>query len=748
MALDPQEKLSRIITIAFGFLAVIYAVVNFDVSNLTPLLGALLLFAVVIAPRASIPLPGTDIALTFSDACVYLAFLFYGGPTAILFAGIETTANCLYLHYRQGFKFQQFMVPFNIALNVVSFTAAYLIWTTLPTTRLVTATVGSAQHLIVTLGTISVLHFVIASSILSFIRAKNRLSEAYRNWLRDFSSRAMMHIVGAGLAALVYMLAIYGDFLTAAISAVGIAIVYFSYRRSVSDLKRAMRETEAVQEEKAETERTLRKEAEVYAEELAVALESQERANLALRKSEQDFQHAALHDALTGLANRKLLHDKLLARIAKYRNDNSSVYHVLFLDLSRFKNINDSLGHTIGDKVLSIAARRFLRLVTPSDTVARLGGDEFAIILKGPSTASKAKKVAQRIHDSISQPFSLSGNRISISVNIGIAPADLEYTMPEEILRDADIAMNYAKAQRESVAVFTRDLRTRFLERVRLEMDLSHAIERGELSMSYQPLVRIADGKLLGFEALLRWNHSEYGNISPARFIPIAEDSGLIIPITKWILRETTDQMAEWRKISPETRDILVSVNISGKHLSSEDLVYDIEHALERSKLAPEGLKLEITESTAMDNPEFTLKLLKDLKRLGVQLSLDDFGTGYSSLSILHKLPFDTIKIDRSFVSSVGPNGEDSEILQTIISLAKNLRKQVVAEGIETLAQLSVLKHLGCEFGQGYLLAKPMTAAKAEAALYEGRSWLPFQPSENGNSTTATELDRSDVTIF
>ncbi|HMM80034.1 MAG TPA: EAL domain-containing protein [Pyrinomonadaceae bacterium] len=747
MAIDPNEKLSRILMIALGVCAIGFGIVRFDVSNLTPLLAALLLFAVVIAPRASIPLPGTDIALTFSDACIYLAFLFYGGPTAILFAGIETTANCLYLYYRKGFRFQPYMVPFNIALNVVSFTAAYLIWTVLPSTRLVTGPFGSVQHLIVTLGTISVLHFVIASSLLSFIRAKNRLSEAYRSWRKDFSSRAMMHIVGAGLAALVYMLATYGDILTAVISAVGIAIVYFSYRRSVQDLKEAMLETEAAQKEKAETERMLRREAEVYASELAVSLESQERANIALRKSEQNFQHAALHDALTGLANRKLFHEKLMDRIAAYRSDNTAAYHVLFLDLARFKNINDSLGHTIGDKVLSIAARRFLRLVTPADMVARLGGDEFAIVLKGPSTAAKAKKVAQRIHSSISQPFSLSGNRISISVNIGIAPADMEYTTPEEVLRDADIAMNYAKAQRESVALFTRDLRTRFLERVRLEMDLSHAIERGELSMSYQPLVRISDGKLLGFESLLRWNHGEFGNIPPARFIPIAEDSGLIIPITKWILRETTDQMAEWRKISAETSDILVSVNISGKHLSSEDLVYDIECALERSRLAPEALKLEITESTAMDNPEFTLKLLKDLKRLGVQLSLDDFGTGYSSLSILHKLPFDTIKIDRSFVSGVGPNGEDSEIIQTIISLAKNLRMKVIAEGIETQAQLSVLKHLGCDYGQGYLLAKPMTAAKAEAALYAGRGWLPYQTADNGKSANA-EFDRNDISVF
>ena len=285
--------------------------------------------------------------------------------------------------------------------------------------------------------------------------------------------------------------------------------------------------------------------------------------------------------------------------------------------------------------------------------------------------------------------------------------------------------MHYAKEKESGTAVFTKELRIRFLERVRLENDLSNAIERNELSMNYQPLIDLQDGSLWGFEALLRWHHGEFGQIPPNKFIPIAEESGLIIPMTNWILEETCKQLAKWQRISPEHAGMIMSVNISGKHLSNDDLIDDVENALAVSGIDPSTLKLEITESAAMENAEHTISVLNRLKATGVQLSIDDFGTGYSSLSYLHRLPFDTLKIDRSFVYSVGEKGEDSEILQTIISLAKNLKKKVIAEGIETESQLRLLQNLGCDYGQGYLMSRPQTKDAAERALYERRSWLP-----------------------
>jgi EAL domain-containing protein (putative c-di-GMP-specific phosphodiesterase class I) len=341
------------------------------------------------------------------------------------------------------------------------------------------------------------------------------------------------------------------------------------------------------------------------------------------------------------------------------------------------------------------------------------------------STVAKAQKIAKRIYQSLTQPFSLSGNNITIDLNIGIAPCDPEYDTPEEILRDADIAMHYAKEKNDGPALFTKELRSRFLERVRLEMNLRHAVDRNELEMHYQPIVSISDGRLVGFEALLRWHHPEFGMIPPVKFIPIAEDSGLIQPITVWILSQTCQQLAKWQQISPEYSNLIVSVNISGKHLAKDDLLDDVSGALEQSRIAPHTLKLEITESTAMENAEHTITILNKLKEIGVQLSIDDFGTGYSSLSHLHRLPFDTLKIDRSFVIRVGDNGENSEVLQTVISLAKNLKMRVIAEGIETPAQLAVLQNLGCEYGQGYLIAKPKPREETEDLLYKRPNWLP-----------------------
>ena len=319
----------------------------------------------------------------------------------------------------------------------------------------------------------------------------------------------------------------------------------------------------------------------------------------------------------------------------------------------------------------------------------------------------------------------MSGNSIFITANIGIAPFEREYKTPEEILRDADIAMHHAKETGNGVAIFDKNLRAKFLDRITLEADLRFAVERRQLSMHYQPLISLKDGGIIGFEALLRWQHPKRGFISPVQFIPIAEDSGLIIPITTWILNETCQQLSIWQKLAPNYRELIVSVNISGKHLDKESLIDDVQKSLNNANLSAESLKLEITESAVMENAEMTIKILKRLKELGVQLSIDDFGTGYSSLSYLHRLPFDTLKIDRSFVSGVGENGENSEILQTIISLAKNLRMRVIAEGIETESQLAVLQNLGCDYGQGYLMSKPLPQDVMGKLLLEKCRWLP-----------------------
>ncbi len=458
--------------------------------------------------------------------------------------------------------------------------------------------------------------------------------------------------------------------------------------------------------------------------------------------------HAALHDSLTKLPNRAYFGELVKEIIEETKQGSNSNSYILFLNLSRFNAINDSLGHTIGDKVLMIVAQRFTRMIRSYDKIARLGGDEFAIILKRLSSDEKAEKVAWKVHQKISQPFSLSKNKIFTSVNIGIAPFEAEYKTPEEILRDADIAMHQAKETGSGVAFFNKELRARFVEQATLESELPFAVERGEMSMHYQPLVSLKDGSLMGFEALLRWNHHKLGFISPAQFIPIAENTGLIIPITNWILDETCHQLAKWQKISVTTKDLIVSVNISGKHLSNFRLIDDVKKALLKSDLSPSALKLEITESAAMENALDTIELLKSLKELGVQLSIDDFGTGYSSLSYLHRLPFDTLKIDRSFVISVGEHGEDSEILQTIISLAKNLKMRVIAEGIETESQLNILTKLGCDYGQGYLMSRPLAKDVMEELLHKKQFWLPISKAEVQNSRQTNSAQNKNIAAF
>ncbi len=686
----------------------------------------ILVFSVIVAPRMSIEIPGSRFAISFSDAAVFLALLYYGGAAAIVVAAVESLSTCLYLRSK-GFPFNRLMIPTNTAISVVSIASTFLIWVTINQVPFVRPEADSTQHLFVTLGYLAILQFVASSFLVAAIQSLSEGSNIWTTWKRDCFSSSLTQVVGAGLAGIIYKLIFFGDLITGIIAFLTLSIAYLSYRQSIGKVRNAISLTEAAEREKAFFERASRVEAEKSAEELAKSLKKEEEANALLRKSEKDLRHSILHDALTGLPNRKRFGEKVGDMIEQYKQDPSATFAIMFLDIRKFKNINDLLGHTIGDKVLNIAAKRFVRMLNSTDVVARIGGDEFAVIIKNISTAGKAQKVARRIFDSIAQPFSLSGNNVEITINIGIAACDTDYDTPEEMLRDADIAMHYAKEKEIGVAVYTKELGYRFLERVRLENDLRCAIDRGELSMNYQPLINIQDGSLLGFEALLRWNHSEHGLIPPNKFIPIAEDSRLIVPITVWILRETTNQLARWQKISAAHRDLIVSVNISGKHLSNDNLIYDVENALVVSKIEPSTLKLEITESSAMENAEHTITMLNRLKHLGVQISIDDFGTGYSSLSYLHRLPFDTLKIDRSFVYSVGENGEGAEILQTIIMLSKNLKRKVIAEGIETPSQLSLLQNLGCDYGQGYLLARPMSKDNAEKSLYERKSWLPVK---------------------
>lgn len=426
------------------------------------------------------------------------------------------------------------------------------------------------------------------------------------------------------------------------------------------------------------------------------------------KQAEKQLLHNAFHDALTGLPNRALFMDRLKHSLAEVKKGEGYAFGVLFLDLDRFKVVNDSLGHQIGDQLLVAAARRLESCLRPGDIVARLGGDEFAVILDHVRHVSDAIQAAERIRERLAAPFNLSGHEVFISASIGIALNQTASEEPDEILRNADTAMYRAKDQgRGCFELFDKGMHARNAALSQLEAGLRGALARDEFRVHYQPIISLENWRINGFEALLRWEHPEHGYISPLKFIPVAEETGLIIQIGQWVLREACRQLRVWQDQFPSDPPLSISVNLSGKQFSQPDLIDCISQILKESGLEPGSLKIEITESAIIENIDAAAMMLKRIKALGVRLSLDDFGTGYSSLSYLHRFPIDTLKIDRSFVSRINLP-KNAEIVKTILTLARNLGMDVVAEGVETREQVLQLTGLNCEYVQGYLLSKPI----------------------------------------
>jgi diguanylate cyclase (GGDEF)-like protein len=410
--------------------------------------------------------------------------------------------------------------------------------------------------------------------------------------------------------------------------------------------------------------------------------------------------------------------DHLQLALARAKRHEDYRFAVLFLDLDRFKVINDSLGHVVGDKLLVGIARRLETAVRPGDTVSRLGGDEFTVLLDDLSDAGEAEAVAGRLLEELAMPYNLGGHEVFISVSIGIALSTTGYQRPEDILRDADTAMYRAKQLGKArYEVFDQAMHTRVMDQLELERDLRRAVERQELFLNYQPIVSMDTGVIRGFEALVRWQHPERGVIPPAKFIPTAEETGLIIPIGIWVLGEACRQMRRWQELCPADEPLTINVNLSGKQFTQPDLLEQIKEVLRETGLDPRSLKLEITESVVMENIETATRMLEQLRALGVELSIDDFGTGYSSLSYLQRFPVGTLKIDRSFVSRMTESEGTAEIVRTVMRLAQNLGMDVVAEGVETERQREQLRALECEFGQGYYFSRPMDGEAAEAFL-------------------------------
>ncbi|HET6232480.1 MAG TPA: EAL domain-containing protein [Longimicrobiaceae bacterium] len=436
------------------------------------------------------------------------------------------------------------------------------------------------------------------------------------------------------------------------------------------------------------------------------------------KRVEEQLRHDAMHDALTGLPNRHLFMERL-GRLVERRRRGGTGFAVLFLDLDRFKVVNDSLGHHVGDELLVEVARR-LRECAAGDTVARLGGDEFAVLLESVAGEDEARAAAELLAEVVAVPVVLSGYEVFTGASVGIALGS-GGERPEHLLRNADMAMYRAKASGVArCEVFDRAMHDAALGRLRLETDLRRAAERGEFRLHYQPIVSLRTGAIAGVEALLRWQHPVRGLIPPAEFVPVAEETGAILPIGDWVMREGCRQLAEWRAEFPRAR-MAVSINLSAKQFAQRDLVEKIADTLRETGLDPRHLKLEITESAVMESTESAGAMLRQLKALGIQVQMDDFGTGYSSLSSLHRLPLDGLKIDRSFIGRMEEENGTGALVRTIAVLARGLGLAVIAEGVETQAQLEGVRELGCDYAQGYLISRPVDTEGIRAFLAAGQ---------------------------
>jgi len=456
---------------------------------------------------------------------------------------------------------------------------------------------------------------------------------------------------------------------------------------------------------------------------------------------EKQLLHGTLHDALTGLPNRSLFMDRVEFALKKVERYPNYLFAVLFLDCDRFKLVNDSLGHFVGDRLLIAIAKILQNALRETDTVARLGGDEFTILLDDVRDIEEVEKVAMRIQMELSSPFTLEGHTIFTSASIGIVLSSLEPSSALDLLRNADIAMYSAKERGKACyKIFDQTMYTQTIERLQIENDLRQALEQKEFLVHYQPIISLQTGKLSGFEALIRWQHPDRGLVSPLDFIPIAEDTGLIVFIGEWVLRESCHQLKTWQQQFPAAAPLTIAVNLTSKEIREPGLIEKIDRILAETGLESHHLRIEITESMLMEHTQDTINVLSQIRARKIQLSIDDFGQGYSSLGYLQRFPINTLKIDRSFVNDVNLECKNAELVRVIINLAHTLKMDVVAEGVETEEQLKHLQTLGCEFAQGYFFAKPLDCDAALALIDADRQW-PSLTLANDPQITVNALE-------
>ncbi|MEP6911292.1 MAG: EAL domain-containing protein [bacterium] len=694
-----------------GVVACTYSAYNFSAAIIDPYFLLLVLLTIGVGSGVGIRIPQINTNITIDDTFVFIALLIYGREGATLIGAVAGFCSVLRISKK---------------LRNVLFAPASLGCAVFFTSTVLQLIFGSTSSIfqrgasvaVIALCVMGLVQYLSHTTLVAIANAFKDNQSIWHMWSQNFLWISITYFAGAAAAGLIVSSIGTARFYALLVTVPVIAMVYFSYDRYMREVKASARQAELAERGRAELERERAEQAERHVQELNSYIKEQERISRTLEDTKEHFRHAAFHDSLTGLPNRLMFSELLKVEIDSARHRPDYLFTVLFLDLDRFKNINDSLGHTHGDLLLVAFAQRLEGCLRPTDTLARFGGDEFAILLSSLDDPSDAIRVAERIQQELSAPFELDKNSAFTTASIGIALSSTGYDRPEDILRDADTAMYRAKENGKArYEMFDTGMHASAVSRMRLESDLRQAIEQQEFCIHYQPIIVMETGKLAGFEALVRWNHPERGLISPEEFIPAAEETGLIVPIGQWVLEHACMNIVEWQRQSPCFRMLSLSVNLSARQIAQSDMVDQVKRVLERSGLNPHCLKLEITESVVMENAEAAAAMFKQLRALGVQLSIDDFGTGYSSLSYLHRFPVNYLKIDRSFVSRMTEANDNAEIVRTIATLARNLGLEVIAEGVETQEQYQQLKALGCEYGQGYLFSYPVDPAFVPSLL-------------------------------
>lgn len=707
-----------IIAAAAGCLA--YSLIYLPFAKLDLFLLGLTLLALFLGAYSHIQLPRIKIHFSFVEIAIFYTLLVYGTEIAVLVGLVESAFTSIMLR-RKGVNFKTKTIFQNFATTILTTFVTGLVTAFLFPISTNTKIYADYTVLAEIIFLVCIVHFILNSILISFITSSKNDKAVWQVFNENCFPTLIIYPI-SGLITALMIIALENIngillFVTGFVATVG----YLTYKRFINDIKDSSVKVEQAERGRAE-------QAELHVVELQHYIGELESKATALKESEKKLRYTAFHDALTDLPNRNKFLERLQFLLERSNYEPNLRFAVLFIDLNRFKTINDSLGHRIGNELIKYVANRLKGIIRDDDLAARFGSDEFAIILNNISGVEEAEYFARTIDETISDPFTLDGRQVFTSPSIGIALNDKRYDMAENLLRDADIAMYNAKASNIPYKFFDQNMHTQAVTRLQIETDLRYAIERNELVVYYQPIIDLNTIELIGFEALMRWQHPIRGLIPPVEFIPISETTGQIVPMTLWILRESCRQVVEWTQFYGLSRCPMISVNLSGKHFAQPNLVEQIKKITDETGINVSSLKLEITESAVMENAESAIRMLKQLRDIGVQLSIDDFGTGYSSLSYLHSFPIHTLKVDRSFVCSMEAGSENGEIVRTIIALAKALNLSVIAEGIESIHQLHQLRVLGCEYGQGYLFSRPVPKDEAVKLVVNSSQWKAILP--------------------